>query len=45
LEAQVAQWRHYVQRRQELQPSDADELEDHLRGCVDELVTAGLRAD
>ena len=45
LEAQVAQWRHYVQRRRELQPSDADELEDHLRGCVDELVAAGLRAD
>jgi hypothetical protein len=45
MEAQVAQWRHYVQRRRELQPSDADELEDHLRGCVDELVAAGLRAD
>lgn len=45
LEAQVAQWRHYIQRRRELQRSDADELEDHLRGCVDELVTAGLRAD
>ncbi|MGH3696179.1 MAG: permease prefix domain 1-containing protein [Pseudonocardiaceae bacterium] len=45
LEAQFAQWRHYLQRRRELQPSDADELEDHLRGCVDELVAAGLRAD
>jgi hypothetical protein len=45
LEAQFAQWRHYVQRRRELQQSDADELEDHLRGCVDELVAAGLRAD
>ncbi|MGH3686658.1 MAG: permease prefix domain 1-containing protein [Pseudonocardiaceae bacterium] len=45
LEAQFAQWRHYVQRRRELQPSDADELEDHLRGCVDELVAVGLRAD
>ncbi|MGH3900629.1 MAG: permease prefix domain 1-containing protein [Pseudonocardiaceae bacterium] len=45
LEAQFAQWRHYVQRRPELQPSDADELEDHLRGCVDELVAVGLRAD
>jgi hypothetical protein len=45
LEAQFAQWRHYVQRRRELQPSDADELEDHLRGCVEELVAAGLRAD
>ncbi|HEX2498717.1 MAG TPA: permease prefix domain 1-containing protein, partial [Actinomycetes bacterium] len=45
LEAQFAQWRHYVQHRRELQPSDADELEDHLRGCVDELVGAGLSAD
>jgi hypothetical protein len=45
LEAQFAQWRHYVQRRRALQQSDADELEDHLRGCVDELVAVGLRAD
>jgi hypothetical protein len=45
LETQFAQWRHYVQRRRELQPSDADELEDHLRGSVDQLVAAGLSAD
>jgi hypothetical protein len=45
LEAQFAQWRHYVQRRRELQPSDADELEDHLRDSVDELVAVGLRPD
>ena len=45
LEAQFEQWRHYVLRRRELQPSDADELEDHLRGSVDELVAAGLSAD
>jgi hypothetical protein len=45
LEAQFAQWRHYVQRRPELQQSDAEELEDHLRGSVDELVAVGLRAD
>ncbi|SDI09782.1 hypothetical protein SAMN05192558_101638 [Actinokineospora alba] len=45
LEAQFAQWRHYVQRRRELTSADADELEDHLRGSVDELVAAGLRAD
>jgi hypothetical protein len=45
LETQFAQWRHYVQRRPELRPSDADELEDHLRGSVDELVAAGLSAD
>ena len=45
LEAQFAQWRHYVERRPELQQSDAEELEDHLRGSVDELRAAGLRAD
>jgi hypothetical protein len=45
LEAQLAQWRQYVRRRPELQQSDADELEDHLRGSIDELVAAGLSAD
>ncbi len=45
LEAQFAQWRQYVQRRRELKASDGDELEDHLRGSVDELVAVGLRAD
>ncbi|GAA3779188.1 hypothetical protein GCM10022225_79180 [Plantactinospora mayteni] len=45
LEAQFAQWRQYVLRRRELQPFDADELEDHLRGSVDELVAAGLSPD
>lgn len=45
LESQFEQWRHYVQRRPALRPSDADELEDHLRGSVDELVAAGLSPD
>jgi hypothetical protein len=45
LETQFAQWRTYVQRRRELQTSDADELEDHLRGSVAELVGVGLRPD
>ncbi len=45
LEGQFALWRHYVERRRELRPADADELEDHLRGSVDELVAAGLSAD
>ncbi|MEQ4209347.1 permease prefix domain 1-containing protein [Actinopolymorpha sp. B9G3] len=45
LEAQFAQWRDYVRRRPELRQSDADELEDHLRGSVDELIAVGLRAD
>ncbi|QPP05435.1 hypothetical protein G4Z16_02430 [Streptomyces bathyalis] len=45
LEGQFAQWRHYVQRRPELRQSDADELEDHLRDSVDELIAVGLRPD
>jgi len=45
LERQFAQWRHYLQGRRELQPADADELEDHLRGSVDGLIAAGLSAD
>jgi hypothetical protein len=45
LETQFAQWRQYVQRRPEMQPSDVEELEDHLRGSVDELVAVGLSAD
>ena len=45
LEVQFAQWREYVRRRPELVESDADELEDHLRGSVDGLVSKGLAAD
>jgi hypothetical protein len=45
LEAQFTLWRQYVQGRRELQQADADELEDHLRGSVDELIAAGLSAD
>ncbi|MFI6094855.1 permease prefix domain 1-containing protein [Lentzea sp. NPDC051213] len=45
LEAQFAEWRRYVQSRPELRQADADELEDHLRGSVDELVAAGLHTD
>ncbi len=45
LEAQFQQWREYVRRRPELLPPDADELEDHLRDSVDELITLGLRPD
>ncbi|HEU5474267.1 MAG TPA: permease prefix domain 1-containing protein [Actinophytocola sp.] len=45
LEAQFAQWRQYVQRRPQLHGSDAEELEDHLRGSVAELLAAGLHAD
>ncbi|CAL9494256.1 hypothetical protein SUDANB95_03281 [Actinosynnema sp. ALI-1.44] len=45
LEAQFAQWRSYVRRRRELRGADVEELEDHLRGSVEELTAAGLRDD
>jgi hypothetical protein len=45
LQTQFNQWREYVKRRPELVASDAEELEDHLRGSVDELVALGLNAD
>ncbi|MCP2249660.1 permease prefix domain 1-containing protein [Lentzea aerocolonigenes] len=45
LEAQFAEWRRYVRSRPELRQADADELEDHLRGSVDELLAAGLHTD
>jgi len=45
LEAQIAQWREYTQRRRELHDTDADELEDHLRNRIAELTESGLRED
>jgi hypothetical protein len=45
LEGQFAEWRQYITRRRELRSADADELEDHLRGSVDELVDKGLTPD
>ena len=45
LENQIAEWRTYVHRRQELHHTDAEELEDHLRSRITELTEAGLRAD
>ncbi|XVV10067.1 permease prefix domain 1-containing protein [Actinoplanes sp. CA-131856] len=45
LEDQFVRWREYVRRRPELVESDADELEDHLRHSVDELVMLGLSRD
>jgi hypothetical protein len=45
LEAQFELWRGYVRRRKELTGSDAEELEDHLRGSVAELIGVGLRPD
>ncbi|EEP73042.1 hypothetical protein MCAG_03369 [Micromonospora sp. ATCC 39149] len=45
LEAQIAQWRAYTRRRRELHHTDTEELEDHLRSRITELVEAGLRTD
>jgi hypothetical protein len=45
LDGQIAEWRAYVHRRQELHHTDAEELEDHLRSRIAELTEAGLRAD
>ncbi len=44
-ERQVEQWRVYVQRRAALTTDDVAELEEHLRGQVDDLVATGLSDD
>ncbi|MGY4858722.1 permease prefix domain 1-containing protein [Cryobacterium sp. AP23] len=45
LEAQIDSWRSYVQRRQAIAAADVDELEDHLRGQIDNLLANGLDHD
>lgn len=45
LEAQLDQWRGYVQRRQAISAADVAEMEDHLRAQVDDLVATGLDDD
>ena len=45
LDAQIDQWRSYLQRRQAIHTVDVEELEDHLREQVAELVKAGLDPD
>ena len=45
LEGQIAEWRAYMHRRQELDHTDAEELEDHLRSQITDLTEAGLQAD
>jgi hypothetical protein len=45
LEAQIAQWRDFVDRSPALAGSDAEELEAHLREQIAELDAAGLAAD
>jgi hypothetical protein len=45
LEAQIAAWRSYMRRRRAVRDTDVDELEDHLRATVTDLVDTGLRPD
>ncbi|GAA3652740.1 permease prefix domain 1-containing protein [Microbacterium marinilacus] len=45
LDAQIARWRGYVQRRQAISAADVEELEDHLRAQIDELAARGLDHD
>jgi len=45
MEGQIAEWRAYVHRRRELHHTDAEELEDHLRNRINELIETGLGAD
>ena len=45
LEAQIAQWRAFLRRRQASHGSDVEELEAHLRDQVAALVEAGLADD
>jgi len=45
LEAQIAEWRAYVEHAPALNGHDVDELEDHLREQVSELTAAGLTED
>jgi hypothetical protein len=45
LEAQIAEWRTYLRRRQAIRESDVAELEDHLRGHLESLIGLGLAED
>jgi hypothetical protein len=45
LEEQIGQWRSFVRKHREVSEADGDELEDHLRATVTELVDKGLHPD
>jgi len=45
LETQIDLWRGYVLRRQAIATADAEELEDHLRDQVEDLLANGLDHD
>ena len=45
LDGEIGRWRSFALRRDGVTETDVDELEDHLRQQVDDLVTGGLRVD
>jgi hypothetical protein len=45
VESQIAEWRAYVANAPGVNGHDVDELEDHLRHQISELIAAGLTAD
>jgi hypothetical protein len=45
IEAQIREWRFYLQRRRTIDHVDVEELEDHLRSQISELGAAGLSGD
>jgi hypothetical protein len=45
IEAQIREWRSYLQRRKTIHQVDVDELEDHLRNQISELGAVGLSGD
>ncbi|WP_026961618.1 permease prefix domain 1-containing protein [Alicyclobacillus herbarius] len=45
LEEQIEAWRGYLRRRQAIRTADVAELEDHLRGVLEDLMASGLAAD
>lgn len=45
LESQIGQWRGYVERHRVISSADVDEMEDHLRDRISDLVAAGLADD
>ncbi|MGX5694912.1 permease prefix domain 1-containing protein [Agromyces soli] len=42
LDARIASWRSWIERREAISPADVDELESHLRDQVDHLLATGL---
>ena len=42
LDRRIREWRDYFKRHGKIQSSEVDELEDHLRSQVSELVDVGL---